>query len=215
MKALRIIAGVSVVLALMGVVMWAPVHADAADNHEMLELVNAHRLANGREPLCLNAQLNAAALRHSTDMDTNNHFDHTGTDGSEFWERIADAGYGGSARAENIAYGSTNPQTIFNLWVNSSGHNKNMLLSDVNEMGVARVGTYWTQVFGRRSGACEPDLDVNDVDVNTDDVITPADAVMVVNRLNTSNAAADVDGSGLVTSVDVDWVLSYIGQQVP
>ena len=48
-------------------------------------------------------------------------------------------------------------------------------------------------------------------DVNDDTVVTPADAVYVVNRLNTADLSADVDGSGDVTGTDVDHVIGALG----
>lgn len=33
-------------------------------------------------------------------------------------------------------------------WVHSSGHHRNILFDSYTELGVARVGAYWTQNFG-------------------------------------------------------------------
>ena len=47
-----------------------------------------------------------AARCHSVDMAENDFFSHTGSDGSNFSQRMRDAGYTGSPRAENIAAGN-------------------------------------------------------------------------------------------------------------
>lgn len=120
----------------------------ASDEVDVLALVNQHRAANGLSPLCLNNLLNQAAFAHSQDMLTNNYFDHTGLNGSQPWDRIRATGYKGSYFAENIAMGYQNAAEVFEGWRTSPGHNANMLSPDATEMGLARVGDYWTQVFG-------------------------------------------------------------------
>lgn len=57
-----------------------------------------------RPPLAFNKSLIASARRHSRDMDQNNFQSHTGSDNSEFYERMSAAGYGfGTNSGENIA----------------------------------------------------------------------------------------------------------------
>ncbi len=51
----------------------------------------------------------------------------------------------------------------------------------------------------------------NPADVNGDSFITPADAVMALNRLGTSDPDADVDANGTVETVDVDLILALLG----
>ena len=131
---------------------------------EMLNLVNGIRADRGIAPLVLNANLNTGAYNHSDDMARNNYFSHTGLNGSNFSQRILDAGHTGSPRGENIAAGNSSVSATFNQWLNSSGHLNNMLNSNANEMGVARAFSnnstykhYWTQVFGKSSGVLSND----------------------------------------------------------
>ncbi|WP_010522685.1 CAP domain-containing protein [Aquimarina agarivorans] len=119
------------------------------DAQKMLELVNAFRKNEGVPPVILSNPLNTAAFKHSKDMESNNYFDHTGKDGSSFGERVRREDYEGFAFGENIAQGSGANQ-IFELWKDSSGHRKNMLNPNVNEMGVGKSGRYWTQIFGKK-----------------------------------------------------------------
>jgi hypothetical protein len=122
-------------------------HAFASDATDVLALVNQHRAANGLGPVCLDAQLTEAARAHSQDMQTNNYFDHTALNGSKPWDRIQATGYRGTYFSENIAFGYRSAAEVFEGWRTSPGHNANMLSPSATEMGIARVGDYWTQVF--------------------------------------------------------------------
>jgi uncharacterized protein YkwD len=61
--------------------------------------------------------------------------------------------------AENIAAGNSTAQATFNQWLNSPGHNANMLGSSFTVIGIGRAtgggqyGVYWTNVFGGASEA--------------------------------------------------------------
>jgi len=83
-------------------------------------------------------------------------FAHTGSDGSQPWDRAAAQGYSYSAIAENIFAGSSSAQTAFDAWMGSSGHRDNMLNGNYTEIGVgyaywagSSYGAYTTAVFGR------------------------------------------------------------------
>lgn len=123
--------------------------SDLIDEEAVLALVNNSRIALGLNPLTLNEALNDASYNHSADMQENDYFDHTGLDGSRFWDRTEAAGYQGQPRGENIATGQTTPEAVHDAWMNSDGHRANILTEDITEMGLGRVGNIWTQVFGR------------------------------------------------------------------
>lgn len=122
---------------------------DLIDEEAVLVLVNNSRVALGLNPLTLNDALNDAAYDHSADMLENDYFDHTGLDGSRFWDRTEAAGYQGQPRGENIAIGQRTPEAVHNGWMNSDGHRANILTEDITEMGLGRAGNVWTQIFGR------------------------------------------------------------------
>lgn len=135
------------------------------ERQSMLTSINDHRAAGATcgsdqrdpvPPVTWSDALAAAAERHSQDMFDNNHFSHTGTDGSAFSQRVKDADYDGSPRGENIAFGYPSVDAVMNGWMNSPGHCKNIMASGSDQVGVARVGSYWTQVFGRKASATEP-----------------------------------------------------------
>jgi len=97
-----------------------------------------------------NNQLELAAYNHSSDMYKNNYFSHIALDGSNGGIRIARAGYNWIAYGENIANGYTTERSVIDGWLKSPGHCKNLMDKSYKEMGVAKVGTYWTQEFATK-----------------------------------------------------------------
>lgn len=114
----------------------------------ILKLVNNARVENGLKKLILSPELNIAAYKHSKDMNDHNYFSHQGLNGSSFGQRAKEANYKKFPRGENIARGQRTAQQVFNGWMNSSGHRRNILSPNSTEMGVGRSGNFWTQVFG-------------------------------------------------------------------
>jgi uncharacterized protein YkwD len=51
---------------------------------------------------------------------------------------------------ENIAKSPSTAQAAFNIWLNSTDHNANMLSPNFNAIGIGYVsdGNYWTATFG-------------------------------------------------------------------
>jgi uncharacterized protein YkwD len=101
-------------------------------------------------PLRWNNQLEAAAMRHANDMASNKHFDHIGTDNSEFDDRISATGYKWMEIGENIAFGYDMIGTTIQGWINSTSHCKQMMSPKVEELGAAKNGKYWVQEFGKQ-----------------------------------------------------------------
>lgn len=131
-----------------------------AEEQAFLVLLNEHRSANGLGPVAACTALSRASQGHSEDMRDQDYFDHSGLNGSSPIERACDACYGScgvTGWGENIAAGNSGAQGTFNQWVNSPGHNANMLGSNFAVVGIGRAtgggtyGTYWTTVFGGRS----------------------------------------------------------------
>ena len=128
--------------------------AYTAIENEVVTLTNNYRQANGCGALRIDGRLVAAARAHSTDMVTKNFFDHTGSNGSNFVQREAAAGYTTGASAENIAWGYRSAQEVVTGWINSPGHRANIMNCSSIAVGVGLAykadGTpYWTQDFGR------------------------------------------------------------------
>lgn len=124
---------------------------------EVTALTNQHRAAAGCPALTINAQLNAAAQRHSNDMATHDFMSHTGSDGSSPWDRMQDAGYSFSNAAENVAAGYASAEAVVTAWMGSEGHRANILNCNLREIGIGYAYNaassyrhYWTQAFGTR-----------------------------------------------------------------
>jgi uncharacterized protein YkwD len=98
----------------------------------------------------LNDALSLSANRHAKDMNETKFFSHTGSDGSNFSQRAKLSNYKGFSMGENIALGYPTPESVISGWIKSEGHCNNMMNPSSNEMGVAKVGNYWVQVFGQR-----------------------------------------------------------------
>jgi uncharacterized protein YkwD len=134
---------------------------DASVDAQVLALINQARTNQGLNPLESQGQLAAAALAHSMDMACNDIVSHVGSDGSLWYNRVADQGYANyNSSRENIyvghpEFGGT-ADGAFNWWWNSKVHHDNMLNPDVSQIGVAYVynpkseyGGYYTTVFAR------------------------------------------------------------------
>jgi uncharacterized protein YkwD len=117
---------------------------------QVVALVNQARASEGCGPVRLNEQLTAAAQAHSDDMAANGYFSHTSLDGRTFDQRIRDAGYTGGFLGENIAQGQRGAQAVHDAWMSSSGHRRNILDCNYDDIGVGlHAGTWtWTQDFG-------------------------------------------------------------------
>jgi len=181
-----------------------------SEAQQLLALVNQARANAGVGPLALSCPLNVAAERHLQDMKANNFFDHAGSDGSNAGERADDAGYDGRGWAENIAGGHRSAQSVFDAWIGSDGHRRNILNGNYQHMGLAYdpQSRLWVQTFGGRGNTACPSFDY---DVDNDGRHNPADAVMAINRLGSNDADADVNGDGQVTAVDVELILGELG----
>lgn len=121
--------------------------------YRMLDSVNALRSAAGREPLQLNAQLNAAAATHSRDMSVQNRPWHFGSDGSSPIDRIARVGYTGGLVGENISETYETELETLAAWMEDSSTRKVILSPNAKNMGFSwlqeRNGKiWWTMVIG-------------------------------------------------------------------
>lgn len=125
---------------------------------ELLTLVNQAR-SNSRScgntsyssapALQWNSLLEQAAQIHSNDMNQNNFFSHTGSNGSDVGDRLSQVGYNVSYHGENIANGYPTEQSVIDGWLESAGHCRNIMNPNYTQMGVATAGSYWTQVFAQ------------------------------------------------------------------
>ena len=132
---------------------------NATFEDQVITLINQERAAEGLPDLTKNSKLTTAARRHSADMACTDNWSHTGTDGSQPWDRVSDAGYSWSRVTENIAASTSqnfSPSSVVNLWMNSPGHKANILDANVIHIGVGfryfdngGYDAYYTANFAR------------------------------------------------------------------
>jgi len=126
----------------------------------VLKLINSYRTSDcncgtagnfaSTTPVKWNDTLELAAKIHATDMYVNHFFNHTGSDGSSMSDRIKRLGYNWKTCGENIGKGYINEEQVVKGWINSPGHCSNIMNPDFTEIGMARVGDYWSLVLGTR-----------------------------------------------------------------
>ena len=119
------------------------------------DLINAYRKEKGLRLLKLSPELTAAAKAHATDLSKWDRISHYGSDGSNPWDRVKRTGYKARLTAENVGTGQIDFNEVIKGWKDSPGHNKNLLMSDADHMGVALVQdpktefkSFWTLVIG-------------------------------------------------------------------
>ena len=125
---------------------------------EHLSYVNADRKENGQRPLKIDCALMIAARNYSAQMWRDNHFDHTGADGSTPITRIESVTQRFRATGENLAYFGSPPSPqlpyeMENGLIHHEGHRENLLNPLFTYIGIGfYLGSdnriYLTQDFG-------------------------------------------------------------------
>jgi uncharacterized protein YkwD len=153
----------NIATSLSGRIDFQPATSTSTQQQEVLRLINQRR-ATGcncgtkfypKAPaLTLDSRLNKAANVHATDMTTKNFFSHTGSDGSQPWDRIKRQGYNWANAGENIAAGYNSASTVVQGWINSPGHCANIMNPQFVHLGVGystggSYRYYWVTNFAR------------------------------------------------------------------
>lgn len=123
------------------------------EEKSILEMTNAARKDNDLPPLLANATLTKCARAHSANMAKQMKMTHE-LDGKTPFDRLKDVGYSYRRASENVAHGDgATIEDLFQGWMNSEGHKKNILDPNVVEIGIGLSKTgresYATQVFGK------------------------------------------------------------------
>ncbi len=114
---------------------------------QFLELVNIKRRSLGCPELKWDNRVALVALKHSRDMVSHNFFGHTNREGKDPFERLQESKIAFSAAAENIAFGPRTGREVFEVWLRSPEHRKNMLDCRFTRHGVAYVEDRWTHLL--------------------------------------------------------------------
>lgn len=128
---------------------------------ETIEITNAFRRRNGLPAFAEDAVCSQAAFDHAQDMARRSYFDHFGPGGSSptsRYQRRNTLGQRVIRVTENIARGNgTTPESAFRMWLNSPGHRKHLVGTEMNHIGVGVANgscffgpcTYFVQCFSR------------------------------------------------------------------
>lgn len=122
---------------------------------KLLALTNARRKKVGCPALKANTALTKAARAHTRLMVAAGKLSHQLPREASLAKRIQKAGYKNwTAAAENIAWGAGSPASVFSMWMNSSGHRKNIERCVYRDAGFGvayKKGAPWVTLdLGRR-----------------------------------------------------------------
>ena len=111
------------------------------------------RAENGLPALAADGKLEKAAAEQAGFMASAAAMNHRTGRGKDFATRMKNNDIEGPA-AENVAYGAMNTQKLFSMWMNSSGHRRNMLDPRFGRYGLASAEDgqgrrYWALVLAR------------------------------------------------------------------
>ena len=185
---------------------------------DVVALINQERQDVGLAPLEIDMRLVESARLHSEDMATNDFFEHEGSGGSTFDQRILQAGYP-TPRSENIAAGYTTVAAVMAGWMGSAGHQANILDNTARHVGVgwafdsgSEYGTYWTTNFGSSQNEPQRPVFCGRSDFDGDGMSD----ILWRHQTSGSNALWTLDGTNLVTqnslaTVDLGWEIAGFG----
>lgn len=125
-----------------------PPNVLTSEEETIVELVNQRRSEMGRGRLSVNFQLVHAARRHSRDLAEKGRCGHTGSDGSDPWQRAIEAGYTGVLYGETVGCGYTTPQAVIDGWWSSPPHREILTNPSVTHIGVGWWDSRQTALVG-------------------------------------------------------------------
>ena len=112
-----------------------------------LDIANEIRRKNGLPQFTADPILMAVAQAQAEDMLRRHYFDHNTPEGLTPFDRMDKAGLQYRAAAENIAEGERDPHAVFQLWLGSAGHKKNLLNKIYLRQGLGFAGGTWVHDF--------------------------------------------------------------------
>lgn len=112
-------------------------YATSISPYEIVALSNQERTARGLAAYTNNAQLTQAAQAKAQHMFANNYWAHNAPDGTTPWYFIQTSGYKYSTAGENLAKDFDTSAGVVSGWMNSPGHQANMLNTTFKDIGVA------------------------------------------------------------------------------
>ncbi len=108
----------------------------------LIELTNKERSKYGLNELKINSLLSQAAEKKATDIINGQNFSHNFAD-KKFSDWIKEAGYQYSLVGENLAVNFNDSNSLFNAWLASPTHKRNILHEGYKEIGIAVISGSW------------------------------------------------------------------------
>ena len=116
--------------------------------------VSMIRRTHGLSTLRPDSKLEQAALEQARYMAASGKMEHTTRRGRDFASRLKEHGI--DSGAENLAHGRMDLDKVFDMWMHSEGHRRNMLDDRFEHFGLAYVTEadgsgrrYWAMVIGK------------------------------------------------------------------
>ncbi len=129
--------------------------AKASFAQQMLDAINAERMAVGLPPLAWSDQLTRSSQHHTDDMSAYGFTGHYGSNGSRPIDRMRQASYAGDYAGECTAWGFGELPSAVAWWMSSPPHRTIILSTVATDMGGAYSYNpnapsvhYWTIDFG-------------------------------------------------------------------
>lgn len=132
-RTLRLLAATALVLLLM-----VQTAAAGRFEDELLVLINRYRSTKKLKALVSSPQYIDLACKHSQTMQEQQSLGHDGFE--DRFRRAVDA----RSCIENVGWNHEAPQSLFNDWRKSAGHNRNMLDRKLTRAGIGKSGPYVT-----------------------------------------------------------------------
>jgi uncharacterized protein YkwD len=129
---------------------------------DLMELINAYRASNGRQPVSFSVALTAAASWMAGDMAANNYIGHVSSDGRSPTERMSAFGYPVTSMytGEDLGAGYGSASAVLAGWKASAAHNAVLLNPNYDAVGIGLVHNpsstykwYWAADFGGPGGS--------------------------------------------------------------
>ena len=127
---------------------------------DLIKLINDYRASKGLQPLVIDHTLMDLSQNYTEYLDSIGLISHT-ADGQYPWDRIAESGFvheagltGSAIGNENLHFGYSSrdgyddPQGALQGWIDSSGHNRNMLNPEWDRVGIGYKDGLYTANFG-------------------------------------------------------------------
>ena len=108
----------------------------ALQRGQILDLITQFRAEKGINILSETGKLNTSAQAKAGDMVINKYFDHTGPDNHTLPYFLSQAGYNYRVAGENLAMGFSSAEKVFNAWLKSPLHYKNIVDEEFMETGL-------------------------------------------------------------------------------